>query len=151
MNNKRHQIILEIIREKEISTQEELQNELRDRGFDVTQATVSRDIRKLRLVKKQATDGKNIYVEPADPESIKRERFLRVMRHAVRKVDFAQNILVLKTDAGMAMGTAAAVDGLDFDEVVGCIAGDDTIMVAMRTREDAENACFKLKRDLDMI
>lgn len=150
MKNRRHDCILEIIREMEISTQEELQRELGRRGFEVTQATVSRDIRRLRLVKQQTDAGKNIYKAGAVREEREKDRLLRVLRDSVRSVDSAQNILVIKTDAGMAMGSAAAIDGLEIHGIVGCIAGDDTIMAVLRSTEDAEEACARLLQDLQL-
>lgn len=149
MKKKRQDTILEIIKERAISTQEELQGELRNRGFDVTQATVSRDIRKLQLVKRQAPDGKNIYAVPVYGTNTEHERLLRVLRDSVRSIQSAQNILVIKTDAGMAMAAAAAIDGLSVEEIIGCIAGDDTIMAVLKTTEAAEETARKLTRDLE--
>lgn len=149
MKKKRQDTILEIIKERAISTQEELQGELRNRGFDVTQATVSRDIRKLQLVKRQAPDGKNIYAVPVHGTNAEHDRLLRVLRDSVRSIQSAQNILVIKTDAGMAMAAAAAIDGLSVEEIIGCIAGDDTIMAVLKTTEAAEETARKLTRDLE--
>lgn len=148
MKNKRHETILEIIRHKEISTQEELLIQLREQGVEVTQATVSRDIRKLRLQKHQTPSGKNIYVIPAQKEAGEQEKLIRLLRNCVRSVESAQNILVIKTDAGMAMAAAAAIDGLSFYGIIGCIAGDDTIMAVLKTTEAADEACGKLQEDL---
>ena len=147
-NNKRHETILEIIREKEISTQDELLSELRKHGYDVTQATVSRDIRRLRLVKRMTELGKSVYAVSAAGGDMERQRLIRVLRASVRSVEAAQNILVIKTDAGMAMGAAAAIDGLTIIGIIGCIAGDDTIMAVLKTSEAAENAREKLLLDL---
>ena len=150
MKNKRHDCILEIIQEKAISTQEELQKELRKRGYEVTQATVSRDIRRLRLVKQQTEDGRNVYAVSTVREDRERDRLLRVLRDSVRSVESAQNILVIKTEAGMAMGSAAAIDGLSISGIIGCIAGDDTIMAVLKTTVAAEEACWKLVQDLQL-
>lgn len=150
MKNKRHEEILAIIQDQDISTQEELQGELRRRGYEVTQATVSRDIRRLRLVKRQTADGKNIYAIPASAGIMEQERLLRMLRDSVRRVDSAQNILVLKTDAGMAMAAAAAIDSLPNTGIIGCIAGDDTIMAVLKTTEEAEDARRRLTRDLQL-
>lgn len=150
MKNKRHDCILEIIQEMAISTQEELQKELRKRGYEVTQATVSRDIRRLRLVKQQTADGRNVYAVSTVQEDRERDRLLRVLRDSVRSVESAQNILVIKTEAGMAMGSAAAIDGLSISGIVGCIAGDDTIMAVLKTTVAAEEACWKLVQDLQL-
>jgi transcriptional regulator of arginine metabolism len=150
MKNKRHDCILEIIQEMAISTQEELQKELRKRGYEVTQATVSRDIRRLRLVKQQTADGRNVYAVSTEREDRERDRLLRVLRDSVRSVESAQNILVIKTEAGMAMGSAAAIDGLSISGIIGCIAGDDTIMAVLKTTVAAEEACWKLVQDLQL-
>ncbi|MBQ2641094.1 MAG: arginine repressor [Lachnospiraceae bacterium] len=150
MKNKRHDCILEIIQEKAISTQEELQKELRKRGYEVTQATVSRDIRRLRLVKQQTEDGRNVYAVSTVREDRERDRLLRVLRDSVRSVESAQNILVIKTEAGMAMGSAAAIDGLSISGIIGCIAGDDTVMAVLKTTVAAEEACWKLVQDLQL-
>ena len=143
MKNKRHEAILEIIQQKNIATQEELQKELCTRGFAVTQATVSRDIRRLHLMKQQVSGGRNIYVLPSGKGDQENSRLIRVLRDSVRGVDSAQNILVIRTDAGMAMAAAAALD-----RILGCIAGDDTIMAVLQSPEAAEQACEKLRQDL---
>lgn len=148
MKNKRHEAIIDIVQNNEIFTQEELQSELRKRGFEITQATVSRDIRKLRLMKRQTADGKNIYAVPAPQGNLEQDRLLRVLRDSVRSLDNAQNILVIKTDAGMAMAAAAAIDSLSVAGIVGCIAGDDTIMAVLKTNEAAEEAMKRLHADL---
>ena len=150
MKTKRLDAILDIIREKDIATQEELQAALRDRGFEVTQATVSRDIRYLQLVKRQSGTGKSVYAVHESRGHQEQGRLLRVLQDAVRSVDTAQNILVIKTEAGMAMAAAAAIDSLSIAGIVGCIAGDDTIMAALRTTEAAEEACSRLLRDLQL-
>ncbi len=148
MKNKRHEAIIEIVQNNEIFTQEELQVELRKRGFDITQATVSRDIRKLRLMKRQTADGKNIYAVPMPRGNLAQDRLLRVLRDSVRSIDSAQNILVIKTEAGMAMAAAAAIDSLSVAGVVGCIAGDDTIMAVLKSNEAAEDALVRIRTDL---
>ena len=148
MKNKRREAIIEIVQNNEIFTQEELQGELRKRGFEVTQATVSRDIRKLRLLKRQTADGKNIYAVPMPQGNLEQNRLLRVLRDSVRSIDSAQNILVIKTEAGMAMAAAAAIDSMSVTGIVGCIAGDDTIMAVLKTSEAAEEARIRLRTDL---
>lgn len=148
MKNKRHEVIIDIIQNNDIFTQEELQGQLRERGFDVTQATVSRDIRRLRLSKRQTADGKNIYAVPMTQGNIEHDRLLRVLRDSVRSIDSAQNILVIKTEAGMAMAAAAAIDSMSITGIVGCIAGDDTIMAVLKSTEAAEEARDRLRADL---
>ena len=148
MKNKRHEAILEIIQKKSIGTQAELQKELRTRGYAVTQATVSRDIRRLRLMKQQVSGGRNLYVLPSGKGEKENSRLVRVLKDSVRGVDSAQNILVIRTEAGMAMAAAAAIDNLTISGILGCIAGDDTIIAVLQTTEAAEQACEKLRQDL---
>jgi transcriptional regulator of arginine metabolism len=143
--------ILEIIQEKNIETQEELAGALRAAGYEVTQATVSRDIRELRLQKSRTADGRQKYTALLeDQDSAEMEgRFIRVMRDGVISLEQAQNILVIKTVPGMAMAVAAALDSMKFREIVGCIAGDDTIMAAVRSTEDAGNLMDRIKEMLN--
>jgi transcriptional regulator of arginine metabolism len=147
MKKKRHDKILEIIANNEIETQGELAQLLRSSGFKVTQATVSRDIREMGLVKVASSSGKQKY-EAAQPSNEEQNRFIRVLRDSVLSVDCAQNLLVIRTGSGMAMAAAAALDHLDFPEVVGSIAGDDTIMAAVRTGEDAVLLMDKIRQML---
>ena len=111
---------------------------LKEAGFAVTQATVSRDIRELKLSKVPTGGGKQKYVILKQDDSHMGDKYIRVLRDGFISMDMAQNILVIKTVSGMAMAVAAALDALKFSEVVGCIAGDDTIMVAVRTVEDTQ-------------
>ena len=148
MKKKRHDKILEIIKENEIETQGDLAQMLRESGFNVTQATVSRDIRELGLVKVTASGGKQKY-QAAKPVNEQKNRLIRVLKDSVQSVDQAQNILVIKTGSGMAMAAAAALDHLEFPEVVGSIAGDDTIMAAVRTSEETVLLMEKIRRMLE--
>ena len=134
----RHEKIIELIRQYEIDTQEELAARLNEAGFKVTQATVSRDIRELKLSKVPTGGGKQKYVILKQDDSHMGDKYIRVLRDGFISMDMARNILVIKTVSGMAMAVAAALDALKFSEVVGCIAGDDTIMVAVRTVEDTQ-------------
>ena len=138
MKKIRHKKILEIIGQHDVETQEELAAYLREAGFAVTQATVSRDIRELKLSKVAAGNGRQKYVVLGHGDSRIGDKYVRVLRDGFQSMDMAQNILVMKTVSGMAMAVAAAIDSLQFPEVVGCIAGDDTIMVAVRTVEDTK-------------
>lgn len=147
MKKSRHEKILEIIENNEIETQGELAEMLRADGFKVTQATVSRDIREMGLVKAAASGGRQKY-EAAKPVNEEKNRFIRVLRDSVQSLDHAQNLLVIKTGSGMAMAAAAALDHLQFPEVVGCIAGDDTIMAAVRTVEETVQLEEKISRML---
>ena len=147
MKSTRHAKILELIKEHEIETQEELSEYLRKAGYQVTQATVSRDIRELKLTKVSYEHGKQRYTATtgnADPDMI--EKYVRVFKEDYRSMDVAQNILVVKTVSGMAMAVAAALDHMDCDEIVGSIAGDDTIMCAVRSTEDAGKLMGRLKK-----
>lgn len=136
MKKIRHKAIVDIIKKYNVETQEELAGYLKDAGFMVTQATVSRDIRELKLSKEPIGGGRQKYVIIQHDESHMEDKFIRVLKDGFVSMDMAQNILVVKTVSGMAMAVAAAIDSMKFHEVVGCIAGDDTIMVAVRTTED---------------
>lgn len=131
----RHSKIVELIGKYQIETQEELAERLNSVGYQVTQATVSRDIRELKLSKVQSETGKQRYVVLKNQGSLS-EKYIRILRDGFISVDMAQNLLVIKTVPGMAMAVAAAVDAIQFQEIVGCIAGDDTIMCAVRSVDD---------------
>ncbi len=144
MKKIRHRKIIELIEKYEIETQEELAGYLKETGFSVTQATVSRDIRELKLSKVPSGSGKQKYAVLKHDESRMGDKYSRVLRDGFVSMDMAQNILVVKTVSGMAMAVAAALDALKFSEVVGCIAGDDTIMVAVRTVEETRELMERL-------
>ena len=146
MKSKRQNDILSLIEKYVIETQEDLQNRLKGLGYDVTQATISRDIRELKLTKMATEDGRQKYSVMYSDKNDVSEKYIRVLHDALVSVDTAQNILVLKTVAGMAMAVAAAVDSLHLDGVVGCIAGDDTIFCAVRTVEDTFRVSDKIKK-----
>lgn len=131
----RHSKIVELIGKYEIETQEELAEYLNRAGYQVTQATVSRDIRELKLSKIQSENGKQRYVVLQGRENFS-DKYIRILKDGYLSMDMAQNILVIKTVSGMAMAVAAALDALHFHEIVGCIAGDDTIMCAVRSVDD---------------
>ena len=136
MKTKRQGKILELIGKYEIETQEELSDFLEKEGFLVTQATVSRDIRELGLTKAPCGSGRQRYTARVFPGENQSEKYTRVFRDCFVSMDMAQNILVIKTVSGMAMAAAAALDAMQIAEVVGCIAGDDTIMCAVRSADD---------------
>ena len=148
MKNKRQQKILELIVRYEIGTQEELMQKLREVGFDVTQATVSRDVREMKLTKIE-THGKLHYVALRESDEDVKEKYERVFRDGFISMDNAVNILVIKTVSGMAMAVAAALDSMHFNEIVGTIAGDDTIMCAVRSIDDVVNLMGKLRLIID--
>ena len=138
MKTKRQAKMLELIKRNDIETQEELSDYLEREGYQVTQATVSRDIRELKLTKVAMSNGRQKYVALQETDENLSQKYVRVFHDGFVSMDMAQNILVIKTVSGMAMAVAAALDALKFSEVVGCIAGDDTIMVAVRTVEDTQ-------------
>lgn len=142
---KRQETIIELVEKEEIETQEELAAALRKAGFPVTQATVSRDIRELKLSKISTGRGTQKYVVLKDHESHLSDKYIRVLREGFISMDNAQNILVVKTVSGMAMAVAAALDAMKFSEIVGSIAGDDTIMVAVRSVEDTYAVMEKIR------
>ena len=138
MKSSRQNKIVEIIRKYHVETQEELADYLEKAGFVVTQATVSRDIRELKLTKVPTASGRSKYAVHQGATSALNDKLVRVLRDAFISMDKAQNILVIKTVSGMAMAAAAALDSLELDALVGCIAGDDTIMCAIRTNEQTD-------------
>ena len=146
MKVNRHAKIIELINMYQIETQEELATYLNQEGFKVTQATVSRDIRDLKLTKIPAEDGKQRYAVHQNVGSTMNDKYIRVLRDGYVSMDMAQNILVVKTVAGMAMAVAAAIDAMQWNEVVGTIAGDDTIMCAIRTDEDTIKVMDKISK-----
>lgn len=129
---------MELIGEYDLETQEELAEKLRQEGYDVTQATVSRDIRELNLSKVPVGGGRQKYVLLKEQHGEMSDKYARVLREGMSDMGMAQSILVVKTVAGMAMAVAAALDAMHMKEIVGTIAGDDTIMLAVRSAEEAE-------------
>ena len=147
MKVKRQSKILELIRENDIETQEMLADLLNKAGFNVTQATVSRDIRELKLTKATMQSGKQKYVATAKESSFVTERLNRVFRDGIVSIDYAQNIVVIKTLVGMAMAVAAALDSMENSEIMGTIAGDDTIFCVVKN----ESKAVKLTENLNAI
>lgn len=146
MKVSRHAKIIELISQKDIETQEELAEYLKNAGFKVTQATISRDIRDLKLTKVSVDGRMQKYVILKPDEDGMSEKYIRVLKDGYVSMDMAQNILVIKTISGMAMAVAAAVDAMKWKEVVGCIAGDDTIMCAIRSVEDTVAVMDKIRK-----
>lgn len=146
LKEKRHAKILEIIRKNEIGTQEELCQHLNMEGYQVTQATVSRDIRELKLTKVSHKGGRQKYASLADTGNGMSEKYTRIFQEGVVSIDMAQNILVIHTVSGMAMAVAAALDTFSCQEIVGSIAGDDTIMCAVRSVEDTISLMRRLRK-----
>ena len=142
MKSERQQAILAIIAQQEIETQEQLLEALRARGIDATQATISRDIKQLRLVKELSHNGVYKYSTARSRAASGEEGRLRtIFRESVTSFDCAQNIVVLKTIPGLANAAAAALDGMDLPDMVGSLAGDDTAILIMRTTDDARRFC----------
>ncbi len=146
MKVNRHVKIVELVNKYAIETQEELADRLREEGFQITQATVSRDIRDLKLTKVPTDDGRQKYVVMKATENALRDKYIRIMKDGFVSMDMAMNILVIKTVSGMAMAVGAAIDEMQWHEVVGCIAGDDTIMCAVRTMEDTAAVMEKIRK-----
>ncbi len=144
MKVKRQEAMLELVSRFEIETQEELAEKLCQAGFSVTQATVSRDIRELKLTKIQH-GNKQIYAVLKEAELPNNSKYIDILKHSFVSVDMAQNILVIKTASGTAMAVATALDSLHWGEIVGSIAGDDTVMCAIRTVEDTKKLMKRLE------
>lgn len=149
MKVKRQSKILEIIKDNEVDTQEALAEILNAAGFNVTQATVSRDIRELKLTKVSVGMGKQKYIAISNEDNEFGERLKRVFRDGVTAIDFAQNIIVIKTLTGMAMAVAAALDAMDNSEVMGTIAGDDTVFCVVKNETKAVRLIEKLKVNIN--
>ncbi len=132
MKNKRHYKILDIIKIHDVETQEMLQTLLSEYGFNVTQATVSRDIKELKLVKKTSGNGAYKYAAPTE-NKFKQNLFI----DTVTDIDFGMNTVVVKCHTGMAQAACAALDSMEYNGIIGTIAGDDTIFVLMRTESEA--------------
>lgn len=145
MKLERHSKIVELISKYDIETQEELASYLNKEGYNVTQATVSRDIKELKLSKIQAEGGRQKYAVMRQ-KSQAGDKYTRILHDSFVSMDMAQNILVIKTVSGMAMAVGAAVDALAFPEIVGCIAGDDTVMCAVRSVDETIQVMEKINR-----
>ena len=142
----RHSQIIRLIQEQDIETQEELAEKLNQAGYKVTQATVSRDIRELKLSKVTRPDGRSRYALLENPGQELRKKYIRVLKDAFVSMDMAQNLLVIKTVAA-----AAALDDMHLPEVVGCIAGDNTIMCAIHNADEAVQVMDKIRRMMESI
>lgn len=132
----RQRKILELIESHEIETQEELSNYLKNAGIDITQATISRDIKELKLVKVLSNSGKYKYATIENSQKYKGEKLIIIFKNSIVSIEEAGNILVMKTLPGAAQICAAAIDSLKIDDIIGTIAGNDTIFVAIRDRNN---------------
>jgi transcriptional regulator of arginine metabolism len=137
--------ILEMIRQSEIEKQEEIAEKLKEMGLSVTQATVSRDIKELNLVKVMTPLGKYKYASYKKPENMISPRWIKVFEEAFVSCDFVKNTVVLKTLSGMGSAVGEVIDGMEWEEVLGCIAGDNTIMMVCRSDEEAYDVVTRLK------
>ena len=145
MKRNRHDKIIEIIAKNVVETQEQLACLLKESGYDVTQATVSRDIRQMKLTKQVTEDGRQKYVYTTADADVMQDKYVSVLKAGYQSMDVAENLIVIKTVSGMAMALATAIDALEIPQIVGCIAGDDTIFVAIKTNEDALNVMKEFK------
>lgn len=148
MKSRRHAKILELVDKYDIETQEELAERLNENGFSVTQATISRDIRELKLSKVSGSSGRQKYAAFIKPTLEMTDKYSRVLKEGYVSKEVATSLIVIKTVTGMAMAVAVAIDHMELPGVVGCIAGDDTIMCALRNKEDAHMVMEKINQML---
>ena len=150
MKSQRQAKILEIISNKNIETQEQLLAELQAEGFRGTQATISRDIKELRIVKELTSLGTYRYtISASDLGSSFSARLNTIFRECVISFDYAQNIIVVRTLPGLASAAGSAIDSMDMNKIVGTLAGDDTVMVVMRDNNAAAAFCGEIKNLLN--
>ncbi len=149
MKTTRHNKILELINKFQITTQEELIEHLRAEGYDVTQSTVSRDIKQLRLTKTLMPDGKYRYQASPSSEKGAKNNFHTIFSSSVISIEDAMNIVVIKTFSGMAQAACAALDMMSFESVIGTLAGEDTIIVVCKTAEHAKDCAAELENYLN--
>ena len=145
MKTTRQEKILEIIENEEIETQEELANRLRERGYKVTQATVSRDIKELRLIKISGRRNTYCYARPGRHEAITNDRMIRLLTDSTVDIDYAGQMVVVKTLSGSANVAAEAIDNLGWTEILGTIAGDNTIFIVVREEADTAEISGRIK------
>lgn len=147
MNTDRHSKIIEIVQKYEIETQDELIEKLKAYGFETTQATISRDIKKLNLIKVQSQKtGKYIYTPVQNDSKSTDSKYMTLLKETVISAKNAENIVVIKTYPGMANAAGAAIDNIANDLIIGSIAGDDTIFVVVSNDENAEKFAIQLSK-----
>lgn len=151
MKRNRQEKLLELISRYEIDTQDELIARLRECGYDVTQATVSRDIRDLKIVKMMTRKGSYRYVLPKQANEGASPKFSTALIDSIVHVDSACNIVVIKTYPGLANAVAVGIDHMNFSQILGCVAGDDTIMIATRDYDSAATICERLHELLKQV
>ncbi len=150
MKLERQSKIIELISKNDIETQEELVKMLLEAGFDVTQATISRDIRELKIVKTVDSKGKNKYTVMQENEDHLNEKLIKVLKAGYINATLSEQFIIIKTSIGMGMGVATALDNMMIDGAIGTIAGDDTIFLATRSKEDATSCLAKIKKIIAM-
>ena len=151
MKSERQKKILELIMRDEIDTQDELIEKLRTEGYEVTQATASRDIKELKLTKTQTNKGKYRYVKPLASEPVSSARFNEALATSIISVEYGENIVVVRTYSGMAAAVATAIDAIRHLDILGSVAGDDTILIVTRAKEVASSICDEVKKIIHVI
>ena len=146
MKEKRQNKIREIIESKDIETQDELLSELAKEGFHITQATISRDIREMKLTKISGHNGRQKYAMLKNNNTEVKQKYHKVLSAGIMSIDYTDNLVVIKTVSGMAMAVAAALDNMELAGLMGCIAGDDTIFVAVRSKEFCREIIANIKK-----
>ena len=151
MKSKRQEQILELIREQNIETQEQLLDELKKSGFQATQATISRDIKQLRIIKELGPNGMYRYVASAKPvEHAFSAKLNMIFKQCVTSIDYAQNLVVIKTMPGLANAACSAIDKLEMPELLGTLAGDDTCVVILRDNQSASIFCAEIREQIEL-
>ena len=151
MKKNRHEKIIEIVEKYDVETQDELIEHLRKTGYEVTQATVSRDIRELKLTKVMGEKGSYRYELPKTSEPLGNFKFSHALAESITSVDYAMHTVVVKTFPGMAQAVAVGIDNLHLQVILGCVAGDDTIIVVIRSAQSATDISEKLKQMMRTI
>ena len=151
MKKDRQTLILDLVSSEEIATQDELIEQLRVRGLALTQATISRDIRELKLTKIPTGVGSYRYVAPQSGDHADNSAFRAMIAGAVRSVVASQNIIVLRTNSGLAQPVALGIDNLGLPEILGCVAGDDTVIAVARDTESAADTALRLREMLKSV
>lgn len=151
MKSERQKKILELIMRYEVETQDELIEKLRAEGFDVTQATASRDIKELKLTKTQTNKGKYRYVKPMTGEAVSSTKFSEALASSIISVEYGENIVVVRTYPGMANAVATAIDAIRHLDILGSVAGDDTILIVTRSKDVASSICEQVKKIIHVI
>ncbi len=146
IKSERHEKILELITSENIATQSKLTRRLNESGFNVTQATASRDLQEMRIIKVLLPDGTYKYAPSKDNDISISDKLEKILNHCLTKADYASNIVVLKTMSGAAQAVGYALDTFVWDEIVGTICGDDTIMIVVRNEKSAKQLCSRLTK-----